>query len=160
MELERLMSEFGDNRHELIKDLINRRHDGTIKLYVLWRILQHRRAHPRLYASGHYIPLTATGACSDNVCAFARSDAGHSVIVIVPRFLSQMNTLAGDIPASLDWNSTAVLLPESISGKTITNLLTGDQWPLEEHRSRLRLDHVLQSLPLALLEIAEPGATT
>ena len=54
------------NKRELILDLITHRHDGTLKLFVIWQALMHRQRYPDVYESGTYIPIAAVGRRQDN----------------------------------------------------------------------------------------------
>lgn len=72
--------------------------DGGVKLWLIHRLLAHRRLHPHLYTSAEYRALPVIGAKHLHVVAFARSD----LAVIVPR-----------LPIGLgdDWAGTGVTLP-------------------------------------------------
>jgi (1->4)-alpha-D-glucan 1-alpha-D-glucosylmutase len=88
-----------------------RGHDGGPKLWLIHRVLGHRRRHPGAYGprSG-YAPLAVTGARAAHAVAFARSGG---LAVLVPR-------LAGGAPGQ-DWAGTTVELPAG----PWTDLLTG-----------------------------------
>jgi len=58
-------------------------HDGRIKLYVTWKLLQLRRAHVNLFLNGTYQPLTATDAGAESIVAFARNE----IVFAVPRLI-------------------------------------------------------------------------
>jgi (1->4)-alpha-D-glucan 1-alpha-D-glucosylmutase len=53
---------------------------SAMKMWVIYRVLNFRRAHPEVFAGGAYIPLTVEGP----MLAYARSYAGAWVVVLVP----------------------------------------------------------------------------
>ncbi|MEW6257489.1 MAG: malto-oligosyltrehalose synthase [Pseudomonadota bacterium] len=56
--------------------------DGRIKLHVSRALLELRARDPRLFRSGGYEPLTATGAQADRICAFARRCEGRTLVTV------------------------------------------------------------------------------
>ena len=73
--------------------------DGGPKLWLLHRLLDHRRRHPDLYRSAGYAPLAAEGTRREHVVAFTRGD---ELAVVVPRLVVGLDD---------DWDDTSVLLP-------------------------------------------------
>jgi (1->4)-alpha-D-glucan 1-alpha-D-glucosylmutase len=74
--------------------------EGGPKLWLIHRVLDHRRRHPRAYGpSSRYEPLRASGAKAEHLVAFARSGG---LVVLVPRLVVRL----GD-----DWNGTTVAIP-------------------------------------------------
>ncbi|MFL5260286.1 MAG: malto-oligosyltrehalose synthase [Hyphomicrobiales bacterium] len=61
-------------------------HDGRIKLRMTHALLELRRAHPELFASGGYVPVRSAG--SDRICAFARQHGALTLLVAVQLFPS------------------------------------------------------------------------
>ena len=75
--------------------------EGGPKLWLIHRLLEHRRASPGSYGpDAAYEPLRATGPRSGHTLAFTR---GGRLAVVVPRLL-------GALPAA--WEATTVALPE------------------------------------------------
>jgi (1->4)-alpha-D-glucan 1-alpha-D-glucosylmutase len=74
----------------LVRDLVARPQDGRIKLYIIWKALNVRRAQPHLFTQGAYVPLTASGASQDHVVAFARYVDNHWALVAIPRLLMKL----------------------------------------------------------------------
>jgi (1->4)-alpha-D-glucan 1-alpha-D-glucosylmutase len=60
--------------------------DSRFKLEAIARLLALRRAAPDLFGRGDYEPLMAKGSDGDRVCAFARTHADHSLLVMTARF--------------------------------------------------------------------------
>jgi (1->4)-alpha-D-glucan 1-alpha-D-glucosylmutase len=74
--------------------------DGGPKLWLIHRLLQHRRRHPGAYRpDSGYQPLLVTGARAAHAVAFTRTGG---LAVVVPRLVAG---LAGD------WAGTTVTLP-------------------------------------------------
>jgi (1->4)-alpha-D-glucan 1-alpha-D-glucosylmutase len=105
-------------RRDLLGDLagagpeaaLDRADDGGPKLWLIHRLLGHRRRHPAAYGPGSgYEPLRVHGPRARSVVAFARTGG---LAVVVPRLARPGET----------WAGTAVELP----GGTWTDVLTGD----------------------------------
>jgi (1->4)-alpha-D-glucan 1-alpha-D-glucosylmutase len=83
---------------------------GGPKLWLIHRLLQHRRAHPDAYGAGSgYAPLPVSGPAAAHALAFAR---GGGLAVVVPRLVAGLG----------DWAQTAVTLP----GGSWADVLTGE----------------------------------
>jgi (1->4)-alpha-D-glucan 1-alpha-D-glucosylmutase len=71
----------------------------TSKLWLISRLLHHRREHPDIYTSRRYAVLPVGGSKAEHAVAFTRGD----LVVVVPRLVIG---LAGD------WDDTTVTLPD------------------------------------------------
>ena len=148
--LEARLESSSGSRRELTNDLLEHRHDGTLKLYVIWQALKHRQAHPDLYANGTYVPMTSVGRRQENVCAFARVERDCSIIVVVPRLMSQLVQGNREVPTDGQaWEDTSLTSQTNFSNSRFKNVLTGSvvQW----NCSNLPLSTVLGTFPIALL---------
>jgi (1->4)-alpha-D-glucan 1-alpha-D-glucosylmutase len=105
------------SRRRLLKELwdaepehaLRKAEEGGSKLWLIHRVLDHRRRHPETYAaSSGYDPLPASGIKAEHAVAFAR---GGGLVVLVPRLVIGL----GD-----RWGDTRVAIPR---GRWI-NLLT------------------------------------
>jgi (1->4)-alpha-D-glucan 1-alpha-D-glucosylmutase len=83
---------------------------GFIKLAIIHRLLQFRRREPKLFQSGTYSSLYATGSKKDCCVAFLRRLEEKSVLVIVPRLTTKLGK-PGEVP---DWGDTQLLIDESL----------------------------------------------
>src|SRR6185437_2185939 len=97
--LEEIIHEADRDRVKLVEKLIASPHDGRIKMYVIHRVLQFRRDHPELFATGAYAPLEAAGEYARHVVAFARRVERESVIVVAGRFFTSLRMTADSLPA-------------------------------------------------------------
>jgi (1->4)-alpha-D-glucan 1-alpha-D-glucosylmutase len=105
---------------------------GGPKIWLVSRLLRHRRANPALYGSSTYEDLEVRGAKAAHVVAFTRG----GLVVVVPRHLARLGG---------DWADTTVTLP---SGEW-RNILTGQ----DGHSGGWRnVDTLLGDLPVAVLE--------
>jgi (1->4)-alpha-D-glucan 1-alpha-D-glucosylmutase len=84
--------------------------DGLIKLAIIRLLSQFRQQEPRLFQSGIYSSLYATGSKKDCCVAFHRRLEEKSVLVIAPR----LTTKLGQPGESLDWDDTQLLIDESL----------------------------------------------
>jgi (1->4)-alpha-D-glucan 1-alpha-D-glucosylmutase len=135
------------NLLELINALLRTREDGRIKLFLIYRALRARNAHPEVFQKGAYVPLEPAGKLKDHIIAFGRKHGEEWPVTIVPRFLTGM-IKEGEYPFGRGvWDDTRILLPEGIGNRwrnVITNqYLNGD--------SELFIGQVLTHFPVALL---------
>jgi (1->4)-alpha-D-glucan 1-alpha-D-glucosylmutase len=94
------------------EEVLARPGEGGPKLWLIHRVLAHRRRHPGAYGPGSgYEPLHVHGHLARHVVAFAR---GGGLAVLVPRLVARLDET---------WPGTTVDLPEG----GWTDVLTGDQ---------------------------------
>ncbi|MBC7820693.1 MAG: malto-oligosyltrehalose synthase, partial [Planctomycetaceae bacterium] len=140
---------------EFTRELVSTRHDGRIKLAVIRHALNHRQSHPELYATGDYLPLEPTGSRKESLCAFARTSAEETVVVVVPRLVTKLVSDAGELPTGSEvWQDTWLPLPNEAVGQRFLNVLTGEPLEISQQASisGLPLSSILNSFPVALLE--------
>jgi (1->4)-alpha-D-glucan 1-alpha-D-glucosylmutase len=138
----------------LCGELLESREDGRIKLHLIFRSLNYRRANRDLFESGEYLPLEASGAKARNLCAFARRAGGKVVVAVVPRFPSGLAPELGQAPlGERAWLDTFLRLPEGGAGR-YRNVLTEEFLDSEEREgvAGISLALVFSSAPVALLE--------
>jgi (1->4)-alpha-D-glucan 1-alpha-D-glucosylmutase len=139
----------------LVQELLAHWEDGRIKLYLTYKALNFRRAHPDLFLEGEYVPLAAHGEGREHVVAFARRKADTWMLVAVPRLVTRL-CASGEPPlGSGVWGKTGIVLPQE-APLSWHNVLMGE--PLAASSSReaklLRLRDVFRSFPVALLSAA------
>ena len=133
---------------ETARDALRGWRDGRVKLLVTARALHLRRTLPELFATGEYLPLSATGPQARNVIAFARRKDDRWVIAIVPRRPSVLVDV-GVAPIGAEvWNETALALPDG-APTMFEHAVTGEA--VEARAGALALAAALETLPLALL---------
>ena len=145
----------------LQRELLAAPDDGRVKLWLLWRLLRVRRAHPRLFGEGSYEPLAAEGGRAAHVVAFVRRLEGvadregrgpTAALVVAPRLTAAL--AGGDAPVGeASWQDTALVLPPALAGARWRCALTGRDVPVDAHGDggRLRLGAALADFPVSLL---------
>ena len=139
----------------LVGELLGDTWDGRIKLYLIYRALNFRRAHPQLFSSGTYLPLETMGEKKDNLCAFARIFADEAVLVVAPRLVVGLTGGAEKAPLGRDvWKDTALALSPDLAGKSYRHLFTGEWLPAENFGGTMGLSSaaIFGHFPVALLE--------
>jgi (1->4)-alpha-D-glucan 1-alpha-D-glucosylmutase len=104
--------------------------EGRAKLWLVRRLLAHRRSVPEAYAARAYEPVDVRGEKADHAVAFRR----ERLAVVIPRLVV---ALGGT------WGDTHVALP---AGRW-RNVLTG----AELRAGAVRLDDLLRGFPTAVL---------
>ena len=140
---------------EVLKELLEKWEDGSVKLYVSLKALTYRGDNHILFMEGAYIPLAAEGEFNDHICGFARRGDHKTVLVIVPRFMTQVSHFTVEVPfGEKVWGKTGILLPDEISGKSFKNVLTGEEVKVVRRAGKrvLALADVFSCFPVAMLE--------
>jgi (1->4)-alpha-D-glucan 1-alpha-D-glucosylmutase len=149
-----------DDLVRLAEELVDNIEDGRIKVYLIYQTLNLRRAIPDVFANGSYLPLEATGASRDHVCAFARTAGDESILVIVPRLVVRLTDGTERPPLGSEvWGNTRLLLPSHLAGRSYRNLLTGEELTEDDYRdtSGPLLATILGRFPVALLHSRAAG---
>ncbi|EDY20758.1 malto-oligosyltrehalose synthase [Chthoniobacter flavus Ellin428] len=123
------------------RSLLEHWRDGRIKSYLIRTLLHFRRDHPQLFAEGSYRPISVSGALADCVVAFERQFSGMTLLVVVPRLVSQL----GFPPLGDRWEDTAV---EPSVSRDWCDLISGQKFP---SNSSLPLARILSDFPAAAL---------
>jgi (1->4)-alpha-D-glucan 1-alpha-D-glucosylmutase len=110
----------------LAAELLARRHDGRIKMFVTTRALQARR-RLRPAFDGAYLPLTTAGTRRDSLFAFARRNGTGLAVTAVPRLVASVvqDGPEGPLPPlGHVWADTRMELPEGFPA-TFRDVFTG-----------------------------------
>ncbi len=140
---------------EFLASLLREERPGMMKLFLIWRVLNYRRALRELFDDGEYVPLTAEGEKQKHVCAFARQTKDHQVIVVVPRLVLSLTHGKEAPPMGSElWNDTVVSVPSARVGEVYRNVLTRETVSVIQPQGKpaLGLAEILSSFPVALLE--------
>jgi (1->4)-alpha-D-glucan 1-alpha-D-glucosylmutase len=149
--LEELQTRFeaaGVDRLALARELVERREDGRIKLFVTSQGLRTRRAAGGLFSDGEYVPLDASGAKGVHAFAFLRNQGGHAALAVVPRLVVGLTAGREMPPLGPEvWQDTSLTLPPEHARRRWRNVFTG-----ETHEGApLAVAALLGSFPVALL---------
>jgi (1->4)-alpha-D-glucan 1-alpha-D-glucosylmutase len=150
----------GEGRRQFAGKCLDSLTDGKLKLYLSACLLRFRHQNNKLFSSGKYLPLEVTGREAEHVVAFARQQEGRWAVVVVPHLIATLLKLDDpdrfkgfDVGAALKdaktWGDTAVILPEQIQAKEVTNLFTSDK--LIATNGQLLLSDVFATLPVCVL---------
>ncbi|MDH4557450.1 malto-oligosyltrehalose synthase [Pseudomonas sp. BN417] len=124
--------------------------DGRIKQRLIATVLNLRQAQPQLFREGDYQPLEVEGEHAERVLAFARSHAGRSLLVVVPRLAAPL--LDGQdqplVPPQR-WGDTHVRLPRALRAGHFTGSFSARE--LIPSRGSLALGELLAEFPVNLL---------
>ena len=143
----------------LRQGLLSEWQDGRIKLYLIYKVLNFRRAHSELFLGGDYIPLAAFGEMGKHVCAFARHNGDVWAVTVVPRMIAKL-VAQERVPLGEEvWRSTALRLPGGAPDHW-RNVLTGEHLDASvlSEKKVLPLRSVFRDFPVALLA-GSPGSS-
>jgi (1->4)-alpha-D-glucan 1-alpha-D-glucosylmutase len=152
-ELKRRESELGSMK--LAKELTFNKDDGMIKLYLIYKALNYRKAHSKLFEIGEYIPLESMGERANNICAFVRRIGNIRTIVVVPRFLTKLISGPDGLPLGKEiWKDSFIVIPFADVGAKYRNIFTGEIVSIMSHKEAivLFLSEMFMNFPVALME--------
>lgn len=144
----------GSDLRAFVRELLDTREDGRVKLYVTHRALSYRREHPDLFLHGEYLPVSTSGPLERHICAFARRYGNRAVLVVAPRLLASVIPEPTTLPLGPEvWADSWLVVPPDWGYLTYHNVLTGEvvtAAPTQDNL-RLALGEVLAICPVALL---------
>lgn len=157
-ELQTHLAAAGDDRLALAQELLTRKEDGRIKLYVIALALHCRRRNPGLFAVGDYFPAQVLGAKGAHVFGFSRRQGDQAAIVAVPRLIARL--LANGHQAPLGeavWQDTRLRMPGINPQQTWRHVFTGEPVciAMEDGQPTLAVADLMAHFPVALL-MAQP----
>lgn len=149
--LESLKSQGPEPPASCIDELLEDWTSGKMKLYLTMRVLNFRRAHPDLFSSGSYVPLTTGGAHGRSVFAFARHSGGKWLVVAAPRLLHGI-AKAGIFPLERMWGTTVLEFPPQMP-RLWKDILTNEEVDLsrEADTHSIATSRLFRHLPFSVL---------
>jgi (1->4)-alpha-D-glucan 1-alpha-D-glucosylmutase len=151
---ERWLAEFHEWPEQLgsapAHGLLERLEDGRGKLYVTWKSLLARREQAHLFVHGGYLPLDTAGAQATRLCAFARTGADATVLVVAPRLIARMVDELGAPLGEAAWSDTTLVLSDALRGR-YRNVFTGEELECGTAVG-LPVARVLARFPVAILQ--------
>ena len=101
--------------------------DGRVKLHLVSRALEARRAKAGLFSTGSYAAIRPTGGRAVHLFAFARQHGPAAALVVVPWLCGRLGLGDGAWPVGRDvWGDAALPLPEFLRGRPLRNAITGE----------------------------------
>ena len=146
-----LLAEISDHRRdlpELIRELLDGKEDGRIKLFLIARGLEVRRRMSRVFLQGPYLPLQVRGKWKSHVIAFARRLRDRWALAAAPRWLTSV-VEPPRAPLGLEvWSDTTLTLPQE-APSVWTHAFTGRK--LEADGTDLKAGEIFEHFPAAIL---------
>ncbi|MDG5813852.1 malto-oligosyltrehalose synthase [Chitinispirillales bacterium ANBcel5] len=131
-----------------IFELLSKAPDPHIKHFIIKKLLAIRAQSPEVFSVSNYVPLEIKGLNSNKCIAFLRESEHAVMIVIVPRFTSQLVKIK-QYPTGLEvWQDTRVVLPYSVTGMIMNNMLDGTELKIKEE---MMIGDFLDKLPFAVM---------
>ncbi len=142
-----LKEEKNRGEENLFKYLYSNWENGSIKLFLIKKVLEVRKKYLSLFEEGKYIPLYVSGTRKNNIVSFARRDDNNFIIVIAVRFLTRLVN-QGEFPLGEKiWNDTTLHFP--FEGKNIQNIITNE---VVKTGQNMNVGSILRKFPLALIK--------
>ncbi len=139
---------------KIIAELMDKWQDGRIKMFLIYKALQFRGAIRQIFDKGEYVTMEAKGQKAGNVCAFARRSQSMAVLVITPRFLTELSPMTEQSQfVEKAWADTHVVIPFHEVGTKYRNVFTGEYTNVKklDGQRGLRLAEIFRHFPVALL---------
>ena len=143
------------------RELVQNWHDGRIKLYLIWRILNLRRKYPRVFLDGQFLPMKTTGGREANLISYARRRGDTWIMTIVPRWLARSKVPPALTRLHKFWLGSHIALPAN-APQSWLNVLTGETVKTSRLRRAptLSLADVFKNFPVAVLSGVGPSSRT
>ncbi|OGI03559.1 MAG: malto-oligosyltrehalose synthase [Candidatus Margulisbacteria bacterium GWF2_38_17] len=134
------------DRLEFIQELLGSKHDGRIKMFLMYKLLHAREANRELFLEGNYVSLETGGYGKDHILAFARNYGDAWAVAVVPLFLTGL-VAEGQYPFGYEiWKDTSVSVPGNVN--SWRNSITGETLSPGQ---KLFIGDVFRYFPCALL---------
>jgi (1->4)-alpha-D-glucan 1-alpha-D-glucosylmutase len=145
-------SQSPDKVRQLAEELMGNWHDGRVKLYLTWKILNFRRHNAALFLDGTFEPLKVTGRRASNVVAYARHHGKQWTIIVAPKWLAHARAPMEQQTMPKFWADTEIVVPKSFPSHC-ENILTSESLPIRRFRGRglIRVAEVTANFPVACL---------
>ncbi|MBD5633223.1 MAG: malto-oligosyltrehalose synthase [Candidatus Eremiobacteraeota bacterium] len=130
----------------LAAELLGSWHDGRVKAYVTWRLLQLRRERPATFLDGSYLALDTTGTRAESLVAFMRD----ALLVVAPRLVRRnLDRDAGTL--RLTFEDERVRLPRA--GMRFVDRFTGKAFEpaVDAEGAYVDAGDLLAEFPVAVL---------
>jgi (1->4)-alpha-D-glucan 1-alpha-D-glucosylmutase len=132
------------------EDLLQRRADGTVKLFVMTRALAARARLRALFECGDYVPLPTAGTSRDCIFAFARRQNGAAAVACVPRLVGSLLSDRSEPPiGTAVWSDTRVELGELGDARVFRDEFTGA--PIDVVDGTVAAAQLFERFPVSLL---------
>src|SRR5271155_249014 len=136
----------------LARELAQNWHDGRIKLYLIWKVLNLRRKHPKVFSDGEFLPVKIAGKRESNVIAYLRRSGQDWIVTVVPRWLARSKAPINSQRMQAFWAGSQIVLPAK-APSSWRNVLTGESLSAKraQRGARLSLPEIFKTFPVAVL---------
>jgi (1->4)-alpha-D-glucan 1-alpha-D-glucosylmutase len=152
--LARIHDAFKQQGSGLAPELLRQWQDGTIKLFITWRLLSLRREHASLFEQASYTPVEPEGERADHVCSFLRGDGTTQVLTVAPRLTHGLLAIGEASPlGERVWGDTSLLLPSGGQQQWV-DLFTGlplTAQDVADDRRRIAIKDAFSVFPVSVL---------
>lgn len=151
-EIKRRESEIGPLK--FARELTINKENGMIKLYLIHKALNFRKARRELFEGGEYVPLEPMGEKAHHVCTFVRRWGSSVALVVVPRFITGL-IRPKELPFGKEiWKDSFIVVPFEETGARYRNISTGEIVPVISYKGAtvLLVADVFSNFPVALME--------
>jgi (1->4)-alpha-D-glucan 1-alpha-D-glucosylmutase len=116
----------GRSKQHFLTGLLKHPEDGSVKMFLIRKVLAARRKYRHVFENGDYLPLPVSGEQNNHIVAFARKCEAQTAIVVAPRFLASLISPAQLPVGDSVWKDTRVIIPEHTSDSWV-NVVTNEQ---------------------------------
>src|SRR5271155_1081290 len=136
----------------LARELAQNWQDGRIKLYLIWKVLNLRRKHPKVFSDGEFLPVKIAGKRESNVIAYLRRSGQDWIVTVVPRWLARSKAPINSRRMHAFWAGSQIVLPAK-APSSWRNVLTGESLSAKraQRGARLSLPEIFKTFPVAVL---------
>jgi (1->4)-alpha-D-glucan 1-alpha-D-glucosylmutase len=140
------------------RKLLENWRDGRIKLHLIWKVLNLRRKHPKVFSEGEFLPVKITGKRESNVIAYLRCIGQDWIMTVAPRWLARSKAPLNSQRMPAFWSGSKIALPAN-APSSWSNILTGESMNAKHfHGSRhLSLPEIFKNFPVAVLAGRSPS---
>jgi (1->4)-alpha-D-glucan 1-alpha-D-glucosylmutase len=131
---------------EQIENLLKNYTDGRIKLFIINKLLNIRNKYPELFLKGKYTPINTTGKYKSNLIAFMRENSKVKLLIVLPRFITEI-TKNFEFPVKSIWENTSIVLPKA-SKKIWSNIFC--EQSIKHTHNRIKIAKLLENFPLGV----------
>ena len=141
-----------DRRRAPARALFDTLDDGRAKLYLTWKTLRLRAAHPDVFQYGKYAALAVEGPRAEHLCAYARVYEDEVVVAVAPRWYARLAGAADSAPPADCWRDCRIEAPGA-EWQDYQNLFTGETVTaqVDNEKSWFSAAALLASFPVGLL---------
>lgn len=134
-----------------IKKVKEQSDEDSLKLFLIWKVLNFRNDNADLFQTGKYQALQVEGKMHSHVIAFSRSKDQNYCIILVARFFIDLLNKKQNLMASEVWEDTQLNLPEFASGIG-QDIISAKEFDFKGSK-KIALRELFENFPFVILRI-------